>query len=88
MAHFELPGSDVRLVTTRTVTCEMAFIVSEPAEVVLQVETSRSAGRVEEERFEVLTGGEPPTSVAVLRDPQGASFTASQFVPENKDSTS
>jgi len=72
MAHFELPGSDAPPVATRTVTCDMAFFVSEPAEVVLQVATSRSAGRIDVERFEVLSDGEPPESVAVLRDPKGA----------------
>jgi transglutaminase-like putative cysteine protease len=52
----------------------MAFLVQEPAELVIQVVAAGSAGRVDEGRFEVLTDGEPPASITEVRDPQGATM--------------
>jgi transglutaminase-like putative cysteine protease len=70
MTNFSSPPGD-GADATRVVTCDMAFRVSEPTEVVLQVVASTSAGRVEDARFEVLTNGAPPPSVVELSNPQG-----------------
>jgi hypothetical protein len=45
------------------------------------------AARARELGAEVLAGpfDAPWVRLAVIRDPQGATFTAGQFVPENKD---
>jgi hypothetical protein len=57
---------------TRTVSCDMAFAVSVPSELVLQVVASESAGRVEDEFFEILMNGAPVSSVTEVRDLAGA----------------
>jgi transglutaminase-like putative cysteine protease len=56
---------------TRVVSCEMAFRVAEPTEVVVQVVASSSAGQVEDSRFEVLTDGGPPSSLVEVSNPAG-----------------
>ena len=56
----------------RVVTCDMSFLVSEPAEVVVQVVASRTAGQVEETRFDVLTDGRRPSSLVEVGDSYGA----------------
>ncbi len=56
----------------RVVTCDMSFLVSAPTELVVQVVASRTAGHVEEARFEVLTDGQPPSSLVEVGDPHGA----------------
>ncbi|HEX3461829.1 MAG TPA: transglutaminase family protein [Acidimicrobiales bacterium] len=56
---------------TRVVSCDLAFRVAEPTEVVVQVVASSSAGRVEDARFEVLTNGGPPSSLVELSNPAG-----------------
>ncbi len=53
------------------VACDLAFDVIEPAEIVLQIVPASSAGRVLDERFDVLTDGKPPSSLTELRDPHG-----------------
>jgi transglutaminase-like putative cysteine protease len=53
----------------RVVTCDLAFTVVEPAEIVFQVTASRSAGKVVDEQFELLTEGRQPLSVTELHDP-------------------
>jgi transglutaminase-like putative cysteine protease len=53
----------------RVVSCDLAFTVVEPAEIVFQVSASGSAGDVADERLELLTEGRPPLSVTELRDP-------------------
>jgi len=65
----------------RVVACDMTFVVAEPAEIVLQVVASHSAGHVEDARFEVLTDGEPPVSVEELTDRDGASMHLVSSVP-------
>jgi transglutaminase-like putative cysteine protease len=52
----------------------MAFLVSEPAEVVVQIVASDSAGNVDDAQFEVLTDRRPPSSLVELRDPDGATM--------------
>jgi hypothetical protein len=46
-----------------------------------------TAAKVKELGGEVVAGpfDAPWTRMAVIKDPQGATFFASQFVPENKD---
>jgi predicted enzyme related to lactoylglutathione lyase len=46
-----------------------------------------TAAQARELGAEIVTGplDAPWTRMAVIRDPQGATFIASQFVPENKD---
>jgi len=48
-----------------------------------------TAAKVRELGGEVVSGpfDAPWARLAVINDPQGASFIASQFVPENKDLT-
>ncbi|HWD53047.1 MAG TPA: transglutaminase family protein [Acidimicrobiales bacterium] len=48
--------------------------MSESAEVVVQIAASESAGRIDDAHFEVLTDGRPPSSLAELRDPEGATM--------------
>jgi transglutaminase-like putative cysteine protease len=74
MTNFGLPGASDATVALRVVGCDMTFLVSEPAEVVVQVVASDSAGHVDDAQFEVLTDGRPPSSLAELRDPEGATM--------------
>ncbi|MCU1494948.1 MAG: hypothetical protein JWO62_2712 [Acidimicrobiaceae bacterium] len=57
---------------TRVVTCDLVFGVRTPAEVVLQVSVTASAGCVLEERLQVATDDEPARSVTEVRAPDGA----------------
>jgi transglutaminase-like putative cysteine protease len=65
----------------RVVTCDMAFLVSEPTELVVQVVASRSAGQVDDTRFEVLTDGERPSSLVEVHDPKGATLHVIRSIP-------
>jgi transglutaminase-like putative cysteine protease len=56
------------------VTCDMDFLISEPAEVVTQIVASSSAGRVTDGHFEVLTDGRPPSSVSEAHGSDGATM--------------
>jgi transglutaminase-like putative cysteine protease len=56
---------------TRVVTCDLAFDVSERAEVAVQIVVAQSAGRVVTERFDVATDGGPPASLEEVRNPEG-----------------
>jgi transglutaminase-like putative cysteine protease len=56
----------------RVISCDLAFTVIEPAEVVLQIVASSSAGRVVEERLSVLTDYGPARSIEELSAPMGA----------------
>jgi transglutaminase-like putative cysteine protease len=74
MTNFDRLSPGDRADVTRIVTCDMAFLVQEPAELVLQVVAANSAGHVENTRFEVLTDGEPPSSLEEAHDPEGATM--------------
>jgi len=65
MSNFEAPGA-TNSGATRVVACDMAFRVSEPTEVVVQVVASKSAGDIDDSRFEVLTDGGAPSSLVEL----------------------
>jgi transglutaminase-like putative cysteine protease len=65
----------------RVISCDLAFAVTEPAEVVVQVAASSSAGHLVDERFQVDTDGKPPSSVVELRDPDGARLHVVRSVP-------
>jgi transglutaminase-like putative cysteine protease len=65
----------------RTVSCGISFLVAEPAEVVVQVMASASAGQAEHEQLEVLVDGEPPSSCHELRDGQGATMHIIRSAP-------
>ncbi len=56
----------------RVVSCELAFDVIEPSEVVLQLVASETAGPVVTERLEVSTDGEPALTTVELHGPHGA----------------
>lgn len=68
-------------VMMRWVSCDLAFTVIEPAEIVLQVVSSNSAGRVVEESLRVNTNGEPNSSLVEMRDPHGARLHILHSVP-------
>jgi hypothetical protein len=67
--------------TTRVISCDLAFAVTEAAEVVVQVVASSSAGHVVEECFQVDTDGKPPSSALELRDLSGARLHVLRSVP-------
>ena len=68
-------GHDVTERTqARTVTCDLSFSVAEPAEVIIQVVASRSAGHVEDQRFAATTDGHAPTSVEEIVSRDGATM--------------
>jgi transglutaminase-like putative cysteine protease len=81
MTNFDHPGAGEQPEATRVVTCDMALVVSEPSEVVVQVVASSSAGHVDDARFEVLTDGEPPSSLVEVRDPEGATLHVIMSIP-------
>jgi transglutaminase-like putative cysteine protease len=81
MTNFDHPGPGKQSDPTRVVTCDMSFLVSEPTEVVVQVVASSSAGHVEEERFEVLTDGDRPSSLVEFRAPEGATLHVIRSMP-------
>ncbi len=56
---------------TRVVSCDLTFVISEPADVVLQVVAASSAGRLLDERFEVTSDVAPPL-VAEVAGPHGS----------------
>ena len=56
------PGTDGR----RVLSCELGFWVAEPAEVVLQITASASAGTVMAERFDARSEGEPLAATELL----------------------
>ena len=81
MTNFDDPGLGELPHATRVVTCDMSFLVSEPAELVVQVVASRSAGRVDDSRFEVLTDGERPSSLVEVHDPDGGTLHVIRSIP-------
>jgi transglutaminase-like putative cysteine protease len=81
MTNFDPPGPGEQSDAARVVSCDMAFLVSEPAEVVVQVVASSSAGHVDQARFEVLTDGGRPTSLVDVRDPEGGTLHVIRSVP-------
>jgi transglutaminase-like putative cysteine protease len=81
MTNFDHPGPGEQSGATRVVTCDMALLVSEPAEVVVQVVASSSAGHVDDDRFEILTDGIPPSSLVEVRDPEGATLHVITSLP-------
>ena len=81
MTNFDHPGLGEQSDATRVVTCDMAFLVAEPTEVVVQVVASSSAGHVDDARFEVLTDGERPSSLVEVRDPEGATLHVIRSIP-------
>ena len=72
MSSFDTSGATEGTDGMRVIMCDLAFMVAEPAELVLQVVAASSAGHVVDEHFEVVTNGAPPSSVVELRDPHGA----------------
>jgi transglutaminase-like putative cysteine protease len=56
----------------RVISCDLTFQVTEPAEVVLQLVASNSAGRVLDQRLDVSSDGRPPTAMEELWDAFGA----------------
>ncbi len=81
MTNFDHPGLGEHADASRIVTCDMAFFVSEPTEVVVQVVASRSAGQVNDARFEVFTDGERPSSLVEVHDPEGATLHVIRSIP-------
>lgn len=69
--------------TRRVISCDLGFVVAEPAEIVVQVVASSSAGHVTEERFQVDNDGGPLPSVVELRDASGARLHVVRSVPGN-----
>ncbi len=69
-----VPQAPRREETATRVTCEMSFAVSEPAEIVVQVMASKSAGQVDDGIFDVLTNEQPPRSLVQLSDPEGSTM--------------
>jgi hypothetical protein len=53
----------------RVISCDLAFMVVEPAEVVLQVVAAGSAGRVVGRRLDIVAGNDPPTFIEELDGP-------------------
>jgi transglutaminase-like putative cysteine protease len=74
MTTFGEPSVGHGTEVTRTISCDLAFMVQRPSELVLQVVAARSAGHVEESRLEILTDGEPPSSLVEVLDPEGATM--------------
>jgi len=66
---------------TRVVTCDLAFDVTESAEIAVQIGVAESAGRVVTERFDVTTDGAPPASFEEIRNPQGERIHVMQADP-------
>ena len=75
------PGPPVGFPPIRAVSCQMSFVVSEPAEIVLQVVAARSAGPTDSEDLEIRTDGVPPRSVAELRDQGGSRMHVVHSLP-------
>jgi transglutaminase-like putative cysteine protease len=66
------PGE--RTESSRVVTCDIAYQVSEPSELILQVVASSSAGRVAESRFVILVDGGPPPSLVAVAGTEGTTM--------------
>jgi transglutaminase-like putative cysteine protease len=66
---------------TRVVTCDLAFNVSESAEVAIQIVVADSAGQVVTERLDVATDGAPPAFLEEIRNPQGERIHVIQADP-------
>ena len=56
------------------VTCDMAYQVSEPSELILQVVASSSAGRVTDSRLEIRVDGGPPSSLVEVEGTEGTTM--------------
>jgi transglutaminase-like putative cysteine protease len=67
----------------RVVTCDLAFGVVEPTEIVLQVVAAESAGRVVDQRLDVALDGAPAPapSIVELRNPAGEKMHVIQSGP-------
>lgn len=65
----------------RVVSCELGFEVIEPAELVLQLVASVTAGHVLTERLDIRTHGQPPVTTIELRGPHGARVHVLQSLP-------
>ena len=63
------------------VSCELAFKVVGPAEVVLQLMAASATGRVVAERFEVRTEGGPVRATAELTGSHGARVQVVRSLP-------
>jgi hypothetical protein len=74
MGNFDAADAVSSNPTTRVISCDLAFVVAEPAEVVLQVAASRSAGEMIDQRLDAQVDGEPCLSSTeeVQHDPHGA----------------
>ena len=59
---------------SRVVTCDIAYQVSEPSALILQVVASTSAGHVAESRFEILVDRQPPSSVVEVQGAEGTTM--------------
>ncbi len=58
----------------RTVSCDLSFTIAEPAEVILQVVASATAGHVDDKQFTVTTDGQAPVSVDEIVSRDGATM--------------
>jgi transglutaminase-like putative cysteine protease len=76
MGHFPTADSSYGDETIRVVTSRLVLVVVDPAEIVLQIVASGSAGEVIDQRLDVDVDGEPwPWSIGELpHDPHGASM--------------
>jgi transglutaminase-like putative cysteine protease len=73
---------DVRTDSTlRVITCDLAFDVLQPAEIVFQIVASGSAGHVPDERLEIGVEGEPPPALEVLEGPHRGRLHVVRPVP-------
>ena len=81
MANLPLPNAPSDSGSSRVVACDLAFAVSRPTELVLQVVASRSAGPALEEHLEVLADGDMPRSILQLSGPNGATMHIVQADP-------
>ena len=66
---------------TRVVSCEVILLVSEPAEIAVQLMASTSAGVVHQEVFEARTDGAAPSSLMTLRGPHGSRLHVLHSLP-------
>jgi transglutaminase-like putative cysteine protease len=72
MGNADDAGVPVLLVDRqRVVTCDLAFTVAVPVDVVLQIVASRSSGETVDERLDVIAGGSP-SRVTEIQGPNGA----------------
>jgi transglutaminase-like putative cysteine protease len=67
----DMKGTPVPDDMRRVVSCSLRFVVTEPAEIALQVVAADSAGHVVTERFDVTANGGPPSSLDQIRTPHG-----------------